>query len=126
MTSFAPTRRRSTSCSLFPTPRYVSPSDERLRAVRGVGTRRNGQRRSWRRRRRLRLLKVHCALTLFSGRFSHSTCTNDFSAATHNERRFQFRLLNRLFRVLPGFMGKSLVISPLRINKCFAKTRSFT
>ena len=28
---------------------------------------------------------------------------------THNERRFQFRLVNRWFRVLPGFMGKSLV-----------------
>jgi len=38
-------------------------------------------------------------------------CTNDFGAATHNERRFQFQLLKRLFRVLPGFMGKSLVIA---------------
>ena len=26
--------------------------------------------------------------------------------ATHNERRFQFRFLNHLFRMVPGFMGK--------------------
>jgi len=45
----------------------------------------------------------------FSGRFSYSTCTNDFGAATHNERRFQFRLLNHLFRIAPGFMGKSWI-----------------
>jgi len=37
--------------------------------------------------------------------------TNYFGAATHDGRRFQFRLVNRLFRVLPGFMGKSLVIA---------------
>jgi len=42
---------------------------------------------------------------------SYSTRTNDSGAATHNERRFQFRLFNRLFRVFPGFMGKSLVIA---------------
>jgi len=28
---------------------------------------------------------------------------------THNERRFQFRLFNHLFRVVSGFMGKSRI-----------------
>jgi len=56
-------------------------------------------------------LKVLCAPKSFSGRLSYSTCSNDFGAATYNERRFQFRLVSRLFRVLPGFMGKSLVIA---------------
>jgi len=37
-------------------------------------------------------LEVPCAPKYFSGRFSYSTCTNDFGAATLNERRFQFRL----------------------------------
>ena len=40
------------------------------------------------------LAKVPCAPKQFSGRFSYSTCTNDFGYATHNERRFQFRLVN--------------------------------
>jgi len=39
-----------------------------------------------------------------------------FSAATHNERRFQFRLRNHLFRIVPDFMGKSLVIA-VRMSK---------
>jgi len=52
-------------------------------------------------------LKVPCAPKQFSSSFSHSTCTNDFGAVTHNERRFQFRLFNHLFRIVPGFMGKS-------------------
>ena len=56
-------------------------------------------------------LKVPCAPKYFSGHFSYSTCTNYFGAATHNEPRFQFQLVNRLFGVLPGFMGKSLVIA---------------
>jgi len=38
------------------------------------------------------LLKVPCAPKSFSSSFSYSTCTKDFGAATHNERRFQFRL----------------------------------
>jgi len=46
------------------------------------------------------LLKVPCVPKQFSSSFSYSTCTHDFGAATHNERRFQFRLFNRLFRVL--------------------------
>jgi len=52
-------------------------------------------------------LKVPCAPKQLSSSFSYSTCTNDFGAVTHNERRFQFRLLNHLFRIVPGFMGKS-------------------
>jgi len=52
-------------------------------------------------------LKVLCAPKYFSSSFSYSTCTNDFGAVTHNERRFQFQLFNHLFRVVPGFMGKS-------------------
>jgi len=40
-----------------------------------------------------------CAPKEFSSSFSYSTCTNDVGAVTHNERRFQFRLLNHLFRV---------------------------
>jgi len=56
-------------------------------------------------------LKVPCAPKKFPGSFSYSTCTNDFGAATHNEWRFQFDSANRVFRVLPGFMGKSLVIA---------------
>ena len=71
-------------------------------------------------------LKVLCAPTSFSGRFSYSTCTNDFGAATHNERRFQFRLVNRLSRVLPGFMGKSLVLAVYSSTKRSNKTRSCT
>ena len=51
--------------------------------------------------------KVPCAPEQFSSSFSYSTCTNDFGAVTHNERRFQFRLFNHLFRIVPGFMGKS-------------------
>jgi len=54
-------------------------------------------------------LKVPCAPKSFSRCFSYSTCTNDFGAVTHNERRFQFRLFNHLFRIVPGFMGKSRI-----------------
>jgi len=28
---------------------------------------------------------------------------------THNERRVRFRLLNHVFRIVPGFMGKSRI-----------------
>ena len=51
---------------------------------------------------------------------------NDFAAATYNERRFQFRLVNHLFRVLPGFMGKSLVIAVRSSTEHYNKTRSGT
>jgi len=61
-------------------------------------------------------LKVPCAPKWFSGSFSYSTCTNDFGAVTHNERRFQFRLFNHLFRIAPGFMGKS------RINRWWSRS----
>jgi len=54
---------------------------------------------------------VLCAPEQFSSSFSYSTCTNDFGAATLNERRFRFDSANRVFRVLPSFMGKSLVIA---------------
>jgi len=47
-------------------------------------------------------LKVPCAPKYFSSSFSYSTCTNDFGAAAHNERRFQFRL--GISRV-PSFSG---------------------
>ena len=70
--------------------------------------------------------KVPCASKLFSGRFSYSTCRNDSGAATHNERRFQFRLFNRSFRVLPGFMGKSLMIALRSSTKRNNKIRSYT
>ena len=33
--------------------------------------------------------------------------SHSFGAVTHNERQFQFRFLNRLFRIVPGFMGIS-------------------
>ena len=55
-------------------------------------------------------LKVPCAPKQVSSSFSYSTCTNDFGAVTHNEGRFlQFRLVNHLFRVVPGFMGTSRI-----------------
>jgi len=57
----------------------------------------------------IRGLKVPCAPKQFSSSFSYSTCTNDFGAVTHNERRIQFRLFNHLFRIVPGFMGKSKI-----------------
>jgi len=44
------------------------------------------------------VVKVLCAPKQFSSSFSYTTCTNDFGAATHNERRFQFWFVNRLFR----------------------------
>jgi len=69
----------------------------------------------------LRLIMNHG----FSFDFSIA-CTNDFGAATHNEPRFQFRLFNRVFRVLPGFMGKSLVIAVRSSTKRNNKTRSCT
>jgi len=68
-------------------------------------------------------LKVPCATEYFSGRFSNSTCTNYFDAATHNKRRFQFRLVNRVFRVLPDVMGKSLVITVRSSTKRNNKNR---
>ena len=71
-------------------------------------------------------LKVPCVPKWFSGRFSYSTCTNDFGAATHSERRFLFRLFNRLFRVLPGFTGKSPVIAVRSSTKRNNKIRSCT
>jgi len=37
---------------------------------------------------------------------------------------FSFDLFNRLFRVLPGFMGKSLVIAVRSYAKCNNKIRS--
>jgi len=46
--------------------------------------------------------------------------------ATHNERRFQFRLVDRVFRVLPGFLGKSLVIVFRSSTKRNNRTRSCT
>ena len=55
-------------------------------------------------------LKVPCAPKSFSSSFFYSTCTNDIGAVTHNERRFQLRLFNHLFRIVPGFMGKSRII----------------
>jgi len=54
-------------------------------------------------------LKVPCAPKQFSSSFSYSTCTNDFGAVTHNQRRFQFRLFNHLFRIVPCFMGQSRI-----------------
>jgi len=36
---------------------------------------------------------------------------------SYNERRFQFRLVDRLFRGLPGFMGESLVIAARRSSE---------
>jgi len=50
-------------------------------------------------------LKVPCAPKLFSSSFSYSTCTNDFGAATHNERRFQFRLGQSRVPSSSGFRG---------------------
>jgi len=54
-------------------------------------------------------LKVPCAPQKFSNSFSYSTCTTDIGAVTHNERRFQLRFFNHLFRIVPGFMGKSRI-----------------
>jgi len=56
-----------------------------------------------------RALKVPCAPKYFSSSFSYSTCTNDVGAVTHNKRRFQFRLFNHLFQIVPCFMGKSRI-----------------
>jgi len=53
-------------------------------------------------------------------------CTNYFGAATHHKRRFQFRLVNRVFRVLPGSMGKSLVIAVRSSTERNNKTHSCT
>jgi len=50
-------------------------------------------------------LKVPCAPKYFSSSFSYSTCTNDFGAATHNERRFQFRLGQSRVPSSSGFHG---------------------
>jgi len=50
-------------------------------------------------------LKVPCAPKLFSSSFSYSTCINDFGAATHNERRFQFRLGQSRVPSFSGFHG---------------------
>jgi len=72
------------------------------------------------------LLERQTRACSFSGRFSYSTRTDYFAAATHNERRFQFRLVNRLFRVLPGFMGKSLVIAVRSSTERNNKPRSCT
>jgi len=71
-------------------------------------------------------LKVPWAPKWFSGSFSYSTCTNDFGAATHNERRFQFRLFNRLFRIVPGFMGKSRIHRWWSPSELETETRSGT
>jgi len=50
-------------------------------------------------------LKVPCAPKYFSSSFSYSTCTNDFGAATHNERRFEFRLGQSRVPGSSGFHG---------------------
>jgi len=50
-------------------------------------------------------LKVPCAPKLFSSSFSYPPCTNDFGAATHNERRFQFRLGQSRVPSLSGIHG---------------------
>ena len=51
-------------------------------------------------------------------------CTNYSGAATLNDRRFQFRLVDRLFRALPGFAGKSLLIVVRSSRNRYHKTRS--
>jgi len=45
---------------------------------------------------------------------------------THNERRVQFRLFNYLLRIVPGFVGKSLVLAVGSSTKRNKKTRSCT
>jgi len=50
-------------------------------------------------------LKVPCATSKSKQLFFLIQLYYDFSAVTHNERRFQFRLLDHLFRIVPGFMG---------------------
>ena len=51
-----------------------------------------GAQGQWRQSADINGLKVPCAPKSLSSSFSYSTCTNDFGAVTHNERRFQFRL----------------------------------
>jgi len=51
-------------------------------------------------------LKVPCTPKSFSDSFSHSTCNNDFGAATHDARRFQFRLGQLRVPSSSGFYGQ--------------------
>jgi len=50
-------------------------------------------------------LKVLCDPKLFSGRFPYSKYTNYFGAANRDERRFQFRPVNRFVSSYFGFHG---------------------
>ena len=59
-------------------------------------------------------------------RFHLFNVYNGFGAATRNELRFQFRLVSRMFRALPGFMGKSRVITVKSSTKRNNNTRSCT
>ena len=52
--------------------------------------------------------------------------TNCFAAVTHNEQRVQFQLVNRLYRVLPSCMDKSLLIAVRSSTKRYNKTCSYT
>jgi len=75
------------------------------------------------------LLKVPCAPKEFSGSLSYSTCTNDFGAARLGlimNDGFSFDSVNRVFRALPGFMVKSLVIAVRSSAERNNKTRSCT